>query len=230
MESKKVCEQCGAPYERPTEDGRRVADQQWAKSRYCSHPCFIASRKRPPIACEVCGKEFVPRTSAGRHCSGSCYHKSRKQAAPTKPCEACGTTFSRRTKSGRLIAPSRWAKMRYCSECFPANRGGNNHSRWQGGDKVGQYVNPDGYVSVKLRPHHPFYAMANSAERVFEHRLVMAEFLGRPLTQHETVHHINGDRQDNRLENLQLRNGRHGKGRHLRCRACGSSDIEHLTI
>ncbi len=50
-------------------------------------------------------------------------------------------------------------------------------------------------------PGHP---MANSADVVFEHRLVMAENLGRHLTANENVHHINGDKLDNRIENLEL--------------------------
>lgn len=57
------------------------------------------------------------------------------------------------------------------------------------------YVNPAGYVERCV-----------NGKKDFMHRQVMAAHLGRDLYPHENVHHINGDRSDNRLENLELWN------------------------
>jgi hypothetical protein len=66
---------------------------------------------------------------------------------------------------------------------------------------------------------------ADNKGRMLEHRYVMQEHLGRPLTSAETVHHINGNKTDNRIENLQVRNSRHGKGEALCCLDCGSQNV-----
>lgn len=97
-----------------------------------------------------------------------------------------------------------------------------DHGAWKGGSvKMGDYL------AVKLSPDHEFYdEMATIGGYVLEHRLVIAEDLGRPLKDHETVHHLNGDKENNRLENLELRSGKHGKGQSAYCADCRSTDIQ----
>lgn len=100
-------------------------------------------------------------------------------------------------------------------------RSGEAHPNWKGG----RYIDQQGYVRTWVRADDPMRCMALSSGHVLEHRLVMARQIGRPLNKRETVHHINGDKQDNRLENLQLRQGNHGKHIAMCCHDCGSTNV-----
>lgn len=74
---------------------------------------------------------------------------------------------------------------------------GKDHASWKGG----RYINAQGYVMVWAR-HSPYVTKKNGY--IMEHRLVMSEFLQRKLDVKEHIHHINGDTQDNRIDNLML--------------------------
>ncbi len=74
---------------------------------------------------------------------------------------------------------------------------------WKGGRiKIGS-----GYMWI-YKPDHP--AARYGKKYVAEHRYVMEQHLGRYLVKDEQVHHKNGVRDDNRIENLELRTGNHG--------------------
>lgn len=73
------------------------------------------------------------------------------------------------------------------------------------------FCNPQGYKFVPISLNSPYASMARSRNRqyvsrsiVLEHRLIMAMHLGRCLEDWEVVHHLNGIKDDNRIENLSL--------------------------
>lgn len=118
-------------------------------------------------------------------------------------CIICGNSVD--------IYPYRAKTFRFCSKrCFskgakrfqkgytPWNKGkfGKDMPRW----KNGISKNLRGYIEIH-QPSHPF---CNYKKHILEHRLIMEKELGRYLTKKEIVHHINGIKDDNRIENLQL--------------------------
>ena len=108
-------------------------------------------------------------------------------------CLSCGTEIWQQTKDFHRV----------CKECAYTIRKtarGENHPNWNGG----RYNHGDGYIVVLVPTGSSFFAMADSKGYCLEQRLVMAQHIGRCLSDAEVVHHISGDKADNRIENLEL--------------------------
>jgi len=153
--------------------------------------------------CEQCGVGFE-RNNHGdrkhRFCSRECFRAwtNENRASINHECERCGKVFwdypsNIRGRSGR--------HRRFCSiECRrQALSGGKHYSA------KGRYKNTVGYWLLRewLVPDE-YKSMLTTSNHVLEHRLIMAQKLGRPLKSYEVVHHINGVKDDNRIENLEL--------------------------
>ena len=105
----------------------------------------------------------------------------------TVACLECGKTFEQSKRKDR--------PKRFCDKTCA-----NRHTARNRVDTKYRRLTTRGYVEV-WKPDHP---MAQKSGYMMEHRLVMAEYLGRMLDPSEVVHHKNEVKTDNRLENLEL--------------------------
>ncbi len=113
------------------------------------------------------------------------------------PCEIC--------KKGRWVLLIRHIPR--ANKCLPCSRKFTKHERKKGASNYnwkGGIFNARGYKYIYVDPSDFFSPMRSHGNYVFEHRLVMAKHLNRCLLPWEVVHHINGIKDDNRFENLEL--------------------------
>jgi len=134
-----------------------------------------------------CKREFEIYPSqlkkgGGKYCSFKCTKKGE-----WRNCPGCGTRFyAQRSRISR-------SESTYCSQkCGNPARGKKKEENpnWKGG----RFKRSDGYIAVRL----------SEDEYRLEHDLVVEQSIGRRLRPGENVHHKNGVRDDNRLENLEL--------------------------
>lgn len=95
---------------------------------------------------------------------------------------------------------SKHTALGFCQAHYRSFRAFHDKDRWPENRSNISNSTQRGYVTVYM-PEHPF---ATKQGTVLEHRLVMEQIIGRYLERFENVHHKNGDRKDNRPENLEL--------------------------
>jgi hypothetical protein len=117
-----------------------------------------------------------------------------RRATPVEPCtvEGCDSVQYRRG---------------YCCA---------HHYRWRRyGDPTAGPRGPRAPAGSRWFDHNGYALVRRGGRVIFEHRHVMERHLGRPLWPDEQVHHVNGDRTDNRLANLELWSTRQPAGQRV---------------
>lgn len=147
------------------------------------------------LVCQNCGRSFEAKRSDAKWCAeckpvmGAQRFKAFEQRT-SHSCSDCGKTVTR--KSTR------------CLSCAQKLHFGAASQSW----KTGKHRRTrDGYIEVRVAP--------GNAGRVLEHRYIWEQAHG-PLPKNWVVHHLNGIKDDNRLENLVgMSRSHHGPRAHI---------------
>jgi len=174
---------------------KKTYTSKYSFAQYCSHKCFLSTLKGRKLSKEW--KEKIGKAnkiSVKKSWENKEYRKRMSEAHK-------GHKPSLETRKRMSLAQIQ--RVKKGENC------GSNHYNWKGGRHKRA-----GYIYI-YQPHHP----QNNSGYVLEHRLIMEKIVNRFLSISEIVHHKNGIRDDNRIENLQLLPN---KSYHAKCHHNGS--------
>jgi hypothetical protein len=180
--------------------GKVVEKYESQASKFCCPACYWDYKGKTLFdkVCPVCKSQFKGRVKQ-HYCSEICKRKrdhNQERGQYEHICPRCGKTRYR-------VFPSYAKEIGLCKSCAvrksrdesPSPKGSES-AAWKGGRRLDSM----GYVKIH-DANHPF---ADATNYVREHIYVVCQAYGVDYFREQggTVHHINGDKQDNRLENL----------------------------
>lgn len=181
---------CGEQFEVHNRNGQQM---------YCSVKCrkrhygnkYRKSEHEETLSCERCGTEFAFNKTRKRFCSQRCRTDSYLEKITANDCSVYGCA---KPQSRKKLCAMHYDRLYSKGDVGIPVR--IRSEKLQIGDKR---LTNTGYVEIRV----------DKSDRCpkgyqLEHRFVMEQHLGRELFPGENVHHINGDRSDNRLDNLEL--------------------------
>lgn len=222
---KGICPNCGTEWE-----------SHIYNKRFCTRKCnqnFHNSKKRTRSRrgiCLNCGTEFTRTNNAKKCCSEECQKQSKLTVQ--RICENCGKVFwaseyqvakgkakfhSRECWRENRKKGSEWRSCLQCGKRFWANPSTVKSGRGKccsracssKSQRVERMITTQGYVLVECERH----PRAKKTGKVLEHILIVEQDIGRLLRKDERIHHLNGKREDNRIDNLEIRRvGTHPAG------------------
>lgn len=135
--------------------------------------------------CKFCHKTFESTYKPQKYCGKPCYYKSKFR--DKKPCSIEDCVYNKPAKAFGLCETHYEIRSNHGDPNFPIRR------------RRGMGSFNEGYKIIKV-----------NKKRLREHRHFMEQFIGRKLKCSEVVHHKNGNRSDNRLDNLEvIKRGKH---------------------
>jgi hypothetical protein len=184
---------CGMHYKRLLRHG----DPEVVAPRGTRSLCAVDSCERTSRARGWCHAHYLRWRSYGDVLAD----RPLTRGAPDRPCEV-GTCL--RTVYAKELCQAHYRRLR---------KHGDVQAEIPLRTVTGQGTFSHGYWYVNVAPEERH--LSSGERKMAEHRYVFAKALGRPLAPDEVVHHLNGDRTDNRLENLELWSTAHPKGQRI---------------